>query len=365
LQIALIGNCQVQSLGFLADLMLDGAEIRTFDYSEPYSRSEENRRVFADGLANCDLIVAQTALMTFTNERDLRERYGNKLITIANFYFRGLFPDSCYIGDFEHRVAEPLAVHSVLVLDAFRRGLSERAALRQFDIAALEKLDLLNAWSESMDEMRRREANGVVNVPGADFMEDACRRYPAFLTMNHPTVALLADYLHEVFAFAGIGHKRVNAMNVPDPLGEHDTTPILDCVADHLRLPYRVPQRWKINVMNRRSVGPAEFVALCYKAYRRFDKSHLVIHSPTDMIARFSVNAELAYLVNHTVAPPTDAMNALVHKAQRLSRAEGNAPPARRGWCQWQFTVWIAGMIWRIKTAYGSWRRPDISATDR
>ena len=307
MRVAFIGNCQVQTLAVLSRVMLDASEIRVFDYSEPYSRIEANRQRFAENLTDCDWIFAQTALLNYTSERDLRPIYGGKLITIANFYFRGLFPDSCYIGDYSHRVSDPIAVNSILVLDAYRRGLSEAGALRQFAIDVVERLGLLDAWPSSMDEMRRREANGSVDVRAADLMEEACRQYPAFLTMNHPGAPLLADYLRQVFSFAGINHGHVNALKVVDPLAEHDTTPILDEVAEHYRLPYRVSQKWKINAMGRRFIGREEFIAVCYEAYRRCDPERLLVHSPTDLVAALKSDPSLAYLVDHTVAAPIEA----------------------------------------------------------
>ena len=307
MRIALIGNCQVQTMALLAGRMLDGAEIRVFDYSQAYSRDEATRARFADGLGDCDLILVHTAHLSHTGERDLRPRYGGRMLTVANFYFRGLFPDSCYIGDFAHRLDAPLTVHSVLVLDAFRRGLSEEEALLQFDIEAMARLGLLDAWDASMEEMRRREAHGTVDVPAAAMMEEACRTYPAFLTMNHPSVLLVADYLARVFDHAGLRQRPAAAHALPDPLAEHDTTPVLDEVAEYLGLPWRATQRWKLHSAGKRHIDRREFVAACYEAYRAEPAARLLVHSPTDLVAAFAADPAHEYLVRADAVPPAGA----------------------------------------------------------
>jgi hypothetical protein len=326
LRIALIGNCQVQSLSACAAAMLDAQEILVFDYSEPYSRDEAQRQAFADRLGTCDWIIAQTASMSHTSELDLRPRYGGKLITIANFYFRGLFPDSCYIGDFSHRLQAPLTVHSVVVLDAFLRGLSAKAAVKHLNIETMQRLELLDAWDSSMAEMRSRESTGTVDVPAADMLEDACRRYPAFLTMNHPSAPLLSDYLHRVFACAGIKHREINALNMADPLAHHDTTPILDEVAEHLRLPYRVSQRWKINSLGARYVDREEFVCACYDAYRLAPPGSLLVHSPVDLVAALRSDPRRAYLVDAVhaalLAPSENGLGSLAEVDTAMVREE-------------------------------------------
>jgi hypothetical protein len=303
MKIALIGNCQVQSLAISAALMIAGVEIETFDYSQSYARDEERRKQFASTLKSFDYVFAQTALLSFTSEKDLRPILGDKLVTIANFYFRGLFPDSCYVGDYATRLEEPAAVNSLLVLDAFRRGLTEQAACQSFTLDAFERLGLLDAWHSSMAEMRKREANNVVDIPAADFMEDAARRYHSFLTMNHPTARLLTEYFGKVLDHVGIAHRVPAPGSYPDALADHDTNPIHDCIADYYHLHYRTLQFWRINSLGRSFTNREDYVAACYAAYRRADPATLVAHSPTDMVASL-LNSTHRYLADNTVPTP-------------------------------------------------------------
>jgi Polysaccharide biosynthesis enzyme WcbI len=310
-RIAFLGNCQVTTYAALAPQMVEGAQITYLDYSTTDSREEHVRAAFVDTLESCDAIFAQTALLSLTNERALKDRFGDKVVTIANFYFRGLFPDSCYVGAFGERIEQPSAVNSVIVLDAFLRGCSPQQAIASFNRENYERLNLLNAWELSMDEMRRREAHGV-DVPGAAMMEDACRRYPAFLTMNHPSILLLAEYLSRAFTRAELPHTQVNAATLTDPLADHDTTPVDDVVAEALQLSYRGTQCWRINSLGRRFVDKEEYVNRFYDGYAQHPREALVIHSPTDMVERYAATPDLRFLVDPASAMPNAPAGAWV-----------------------------------------------------
>lgn len=295
----------MRTMAFLTPLMIPGSEAIYFDYSTPESRDESVRRAFAEPLAGYDHIFAQLASFTVTNERELRERFGAKVVTIANFYFRGLFPDSCYIGGFGDRIEEPTSVNSVVILDAFLRGESKEAAARSFTRENYERLGLLDAWALSLAEMHRREADRAVEVPGTELMEASCLRYPAFTSMNHPSIVLLADYLHLAFDYAGIAHREINAATYTDPLDIFDTTPIDDIMAEVQQLPYRGIQHWRLNTLNRRFIDRTELVERVYDVYREFPRDRLVINSPTDLVDRYKNDPQLRFLVDPTVPIPS------------------------------------------------------------
>ena len=290
MRIAFIGNCQVESFAVSARHMLDGAEISVFDYSQTYSRSEEARRRFVLGLHSTDLVFAQTATFSHTSEHDLRDVLGDRLVTIANFYFRGLFPDSCYVGTFAARLDTPSALHNVVVLDGFRRGLSQEAVCARLDGAGWDALGVADAWSSSVAEMRAREAGGVLDVPLGELMEEACRRYPAFLTMNHPSGRLITEYFSKVLDHVGLRYRRPAENTYPDALARHDMVPIHDFVAERHELPYRTRQSWKINALGG-AVSREDYVGACYKAYAQQKPESLLVHSPTDLVASLRQSA--------------------------------------------------------------------------
>ncbi len=297
MRIAFIGNCQVESFAVSARHMLGDAEISVFDYSQSYSRDEEARRRYALGLHSTDYVFAQTATFTHTSEHDLRELLGDRLVTIANFYFRGLFPDSCYVGDFTARLDAPSTLHSVIVLDGFRRGLSEEAVCANFSNASLAALGLADSWSSSMAEMRAREAGGVLDVRLGDLMEEACRRYPAFLTMNHPSGRLVTEYFCKVLDHVGLRYRRPAEDTYPDALARHDMVPIHDFVAELYELPYRTQQSWKINALGG-ATSREDYVSACFAAYAQQDPAKLLVHSPTDLVAALRASA-FRHLVEH------------------------------------------------------------------
>ena len=300
MRIAFIGNCQVESFAVSARHMLEDAEISVFDYSQMYSRDEEARRRYVLGLHSTDYVFAQTATFTHTSEHDLREILGNRLVTIANFYFRGLFPDTCYVGDFAARLDLPSTLHSVIVLDGFRRGLSEEAVCARFSSASLDAMGLADAWSSSMAEMRAREANGVLDVPLGELMEEACRRYPAFLTMNHPSGRLITEYFAKVLDHLGLRYSLPAEAPHPDALARHDMVPIHDFVAERHGLPYRTQQSWKINALGG-ATSREDYVKACFEAYAQHDPVSLLVHSTTDLVASLRQSA-FRHLVEHDSA---------------------------------------------------------------
>ena len=297
MRIAFIGNCQVESLAVSARHMLDHAQTSIFDYSQLYSRDAEARRRYVLGLHSTDYVFAQTATFSHTSEHELREVLGDRLVIIANFYFRGLFPDTCYVGDFHARLDTPSTLHSVLVLDGYRRGLSEEAVCARFDGATLDAMGLGEAWSSSMAEMRAREAGGVLDVPAADMVEAAARSYPAFLTMNHPSGRLVTEYFSAVLDHVGLAHRTPAEDSYPDALARHDMVPIHDFVAERHGLAYRTRQCWKVNSLGG-AVSREDYVAACYRAYAQLDPARLLVHSPTDLVAALRRSA-YRHLVEH------------------------------------------------------------------
>lgn len=314
--------------------MLDVALVRTLDYSEPSSRDDAVRAAFADGLGDMDFIFSQPARLTLADHHTLRSRYPGKVVTIANFYFRGLFPDSVYVGAFGERVDDPSAMNSLIVLDAFRRGLTESQAVAGFTIDNLHRLGVLSAWDLSMAEMRRREAPDEVDVPSADFIDLSCRRYPAFLTMNHPSAVFLAEYIARAFRVAGLRSIPINASLIDDPLRRHDETPILDAVAEHYGLPYRTSQHWRLNSQGGRWVDRFDYVSHCYRAYERIDPARLLVNSPTDLVEQLQADPGNRFHVSGGAPTPFTAPENLEHDHSAEGEAAATAirqtdhPPA-------------------------------------
>ena len=300
MKIALLGNCQVQTLDMLTRAMLPSVETTVLDYSGAASRVEGDRVAYAASLGAADLIITQPAHLSHTSHEELVARYGSKVCVISNFYFRGLFPDSCYIGSFENRLTKPTAVHSAIILDAYQRGLSPAEAAQAFTLENYERLFLLDAWTSSVKEMRARDQSSRVTVPGSAMIEDACRRYPAFLTMNHPSIAFLSEYLCDVFDHLNLRYATLRPGQIEDPLAEHDFGPIDDVIAEHLNLRYRTSQKWCVHTLLTKYVSRAEMIERFYDSYDKVETQSLRINSPTDLVPRYAEDSGLACLVDGT-----------------------------------------------------------------
>ncbi len=280
--IHLIANCQRETIELLIEHMLPEATVRAIDYSRPEALCEETRRAFHERLKEADFILVQPGGLSFLDHVSVKQEFLNKTFVMANFYFRGLFPDSCYLGDITDRFQEPSLYHSVAVLDAFKKGKSEKAAAESLCLENFQRLGLMEAWDSSLEEMRRRDA--MVDLPVAGLIDSYCRERPGFLAVNHPSIALMYVYLRSVFDQLGIKHRTINVAALKDPLRVHDMTPILDDVAVHYELPYRTTQHWFSQHLGQKFMNRAEYVKRCYAAYRAVDTKRLTVHSPLDMV---------------------------------------------------------------------------------
>lgn len=292
----LIGNCQIESIEYLIEHMIPDAVVKGFDFSRRETQNAAARRAFRDGARQADIILVHPNGKDFLDHAALKRDFPDKCFVIANLYFRGLHPDSCYLGAIEDRFEQPSLYHSVAVLDAFKRGLSEKkAVVEAFDPDNFMRLGLFEAWDSSLEEMRRYDA--ASDLPATGLIDGYCREFPGFLTLNHPCLALTALYLAAVFEKIGVAYRQPNLAVLKDPLTRHDVLPVHDVVAEYYGLPYRTTQHWMIEHKGRRFVDRADYVRLCFAAYRKIDAKRLTVHSPLDLQRTLQRNPALAHLV--------------------------------------------------------------------
>lgn len=292
---ALIGNCQIQTIEYLLRHMVEVREIWTLDFSDKAVRDATVRAAFAAYLDKADFIFIQPDDLSSVEDRTIKEVFPDKTFTIANLFFRGLHPDSCYVGSSEDRFDAPTAYHSLVVLDAFKTGKSEKEALKAFNIDNFERLGLMNAWDSSLEELRRRDA--VLDLPAAPLVEKHCLERLGFWTINHPTIDLVYLYMTALFDKMGIKHAPLNLATALDPLAVFDSTPLFDFVAEQALLPYRTTQRWRVRLLGQRFIDAEEYVRRFYAEYRKADAARLKIHSPLDLKQQLAHKPKFRHLI--------------------------------------------------------------------
>ena len=301
LKIGIIANCQSQTLAVLTQHMLPQAKTTVLDLSSPDSRDETYRKQLCESMHDHDFIFIQTHDLTYSNEQAMRESCRGQVIKIANFFFRGLHPDMCMLGDFDSRVDIFSRNHSVVILDGYLRGLSAQQTIESFTSENYKRLGLFDAWEASLSEMRTRDTS--VDFPASHLIEESVRRYPAFLTMNHPTLRLMYDYFHGVLNGLEVKHNQIDISRIADPMNVHDITGVMDIVCEHHNLPYRTSETWRIEAFNRQYLKIPQLVEAFFRAYQDIAIEDLCIHSPLDMVAKFKENASLRFLIDTHVVP--------------------------------------------------------------
>ncbi len=291
-KVVLIGNCQVQTHAVLVEHMLGAAPFAVADLSNPETRGFEFKQDFAAKLAEADFILAQPNQYLSPSEMPAPGK--KNIYTIGGFYFRGLYPDVCYVGDIDHRLDAPSPYHSLVILDAFHRGLNEADCEASFTLDNFTRLGLLDAWKSSQDELTHRDY--ALDFPIAQLVANAIQNYPAFHSINHPTLTLCYEYLGAVFEFLGVKQRPPAFSTVPDPLLTHNTCMIHDEWAEHLQLPYRTTTRQRFARLHGRFLSRTEMIGHYYEEYRKLDPAHLVVNSPGDMVLALRGNPELKHL---------------------------------------------------------------------
>ncbi|MDE2029260.1 MAG: hypothetical protein KGI97_01725 [Alphaproteobacteria bacterium] len=291
-----IANCQFESITLLlrhmvADAVVDGMDVTSRGVDEEAASNEANRH-----MEEADFIIIQPGGKGIFDDRLVRQRFPGKALVIAGLFFRGLHPDCCYVGAFEDRFQNPSLYHSVAVLDAYVRGVSEKAAVQSFNIENFERLGLLGAWVSSLDEMRRRDR--AIDLPAAAFVEEYCREFCGFLSMNHPGLGLMHQYIAAALRQIGVSFRPMNLAAMADPLAAQDVLPVHDFIAEHYGLPYRTTQHWMIGHLGKKYLTREDYVRRCYEAYRKADPARLKIHSPVDLVAALRAQPCFAHLVD-------------------------------------------------------------------
>lgn len=297
----LICNCQFDTITLLLQKMIANVVVKGIDLSVTDSHDEKFLASTRSALHNADYILIQPNAPPPLDCASINQAFPNKTFIISSFFFRGLHPDCCYVGSRERRLQRPTAYNSIVVLDAFKRRLSEKKALKAFNIENFQRLGLLDAWDSSIEEMRKQDS--VANLPSAGLIDSCCREFPAFFTMNHPSLGMVYEYMVRVLDQLGVRYKPLNPVMLSDPLKDHDIVPVYDEIAEYYDLPYRTSQRWLIRDYNRRFVDREEYIQQFYSVYSKVDLDILTVHSPHDLLAALKNNRQLSHLVDTSVIP--------------------------------------------------------------
>ena len=276
MKIALIGNCQVTPMKMLIEASLPEVTCTAW---EVFAMTEADCAAAAKTLFDFDAILAQPLVAPRYNRlvmSALQTDHSARcpLLFFHNLHFEGAMPDCTYVGKLGNRLPSPIAgYHSRIVRDAFLAGYNTTEA--EARLRTGYGIDVLVAWSRSIDEFKKREHQ--VNVPFADELEAHVRQENSFHVFNHPTIALIARYTEKILnQLLGSTSKRRLDGRVHDILASYGAWPVWPWVADAVGLDYAsclyIPPG-KEGIAN---LLPHEFVKACYAVYASHPRENIV-----------------------------------------------------------------------------------------
>jgi hypothetical protein len=180
-----VSNCQTVGLGNSLSLLCPQVEVDTCDIWQFRSEAEH----WEAAIAGYDHLIT------------LPENQNNGLVNFPAFpnvtrvpgiKFRGCHPDLAYVESGETLVKGPMdAYHSVIVLAAFKKGLSEVKARSLFTLDFYERAGFFSIWeSEKMSLFESFESVGL-NIQ-ADFVKWV-RSGDFMYSVNHPRINAVYD----------------------------------------------------------------------------------------------------------------------------------------------------------------------------
>ena len=221
--VILYGNCQIQ---VLIDMISNNKEFReryvtcTMPKFWEKEDEEEYKILFESG-------VLRMAKYLFTQEVSVRNRFGYlasteyvisqlsdecQIVTIANLYFEGYFPQLKNYGGkidwWKGKFPTFGGYTDREVLKLIIEGKEDREILEE--ISSLEYYSLKSLKREIEDELERFQLRETsIDIKMADYLKDNYNKFLMFVTVNHPTKTVLIEFARRILNKLDIGDSDV------------------------------------------------------------------------------------------------------------------------------------------------------------
>lgn len=193
--IIVMGNCQAWPMTAILKLMLPGHDIQQPVVVQQVKPDHEH--AVHTRLESADLILAQVIKdnhpITFLRTSKVRERFGDRLTTWVNLFYRGQNPELCYLPELTAQGEFPLGdYHLETVREAFVEGADVAEALFRLSDPDWNSQRYADTARKSLAWLRRQEQQA--DAPITDEIARREESEQLFFTFNHPSMQLLADY---------------------------------------------------------------------------------------------------------------------------------------------------------------------------
>lgn len=244
-RIAIIGNCQAQTLASLA-LALD-LPIDPLVLPPVYEREKIAHEDVRLAIGACDFVFNQLVSDDFSVEyvrpKEIKSTFGDRSFSWPNIYFDGYFPTVGYIyGSDGTKVTGPLSdYHFDAIVRAWASGVSAEDAWQGLNAGTLAGLSQYPV-EDSLRRLARREEHADLRLGG--FLGDHFRHTPLFFTMNHPSNFVMLEML-------GLMMDAIS-LEVPSAAAASALLKDFPYTLDAVQLPY-------LNYVKRRYLIPASY----------------------------------------------------------------------------------------------------------
>lgn len=188
-----LGNCQSVTFRNLAERMVPSIH---FDVHEAHNLSED----FASLVADYDYAFVQPHILKALSERKPFDRV--KLVPFPRCSFAGFHPDLMYVTHRGEKIVTLLSLHSAIILGAWLHGLSEDETVGLFCRSTYRDLDF-KGYFDATKRAFLNEWQDCGLDGSAYFDRWMAERAPFMLTINHPTMKVMAACANETLRAAG------------------------------------------------------------------------------------------------------------------------------------------------------------------
>lgn len=199
MKIAIIGNCQCESLAACLGAMTAGVLQTEIHMIHEIVRDPQRLAQVIDG---SNYVFAQTSLRSH-----LREDQVHKVRYFPTIAFSAYHPDLTFVrgtrigGEFE-TVSNPLSgYHSLISLFGFMSGISLEDILTFYHSGVYSRLGYFDQWNEARRQLLAEgESSGM---PLGGLFEQWAKGDPFMYSSNHPTLRVMEDIARELLKRIG------------------------------------------------------------------------------------------------------------------------------------------------------------------
>jgi hypothetical protein len=238
---AVYGNCQADPIGAL---LLNNEQFKSqfevVKFPKPvYMLTDADWPRIHEILSSIDLFIYQ----------QVGDAFGQKLssdnlvthtkdsavcISYPSIFFNAYFPHTNYLRYLPSQVNQFSEYHDMVILESFLlhddvANAVERAKAMCLDPNYYSRADVLQFVSQSVDELKRREANLDTQV--SPFLQEFWQDEQLFFSMNHPSRRVLLEVCDQILALLQITGKFIPG--VFEHLGE-TVLPVYQSISSHL-----------------------------------------------------------------------------------------------------------------------------------